>query len=279
MPASSQRLPAVVHVDLDGGRDVFGAHGWTYGLEGDPLFASGLANLLDFLDAERVRAVLFLIARDLDDPAKRALVENAVRRGHEIGSHSLTHSHLSTLDPAGKRREVAESRARIEAELGVSVRGFRASGFDLDGESLALLADSGYAFDSSLFPTRASARRAGLASVPPAPHRPLAGRDLLELPLPAHAPLPFPFHPSYSLVLGSWWFRLGLSRARGAPLVLLFHLTDFADPLPESALRGARSRVYTIAHLSARAKRERCARMLALVRARFELTTTDSLLV
>ncbi|MGB2951828.1 MAG: polysaccharide deacetylase family protein [Gaiellaceae bacterium] len=39
-------------------------------------------------------------------------------RGLEIGSHSISHAHLLRLSDAELRREVAESRERIEAELG-----------------------------------------------------------------------------------------------------------------------------------------------------------------
>jgi peptidoglycan/xylan/chitin deacetylase (PgdA/CDA1 family) len=269
-----------LHVDLDGGADVFAVHGWRYDLAGDPMFASGLANALDFLDAERVRATFFVIARDLDVPAKRELLDEIVRRGHDVASHSVTHRHLTRLPSDEKRREIADSRARIEAELGVPVEGFRASGFDIDRESLELVADAGYRWDSSLFPNAYFARRAGLAELADRPSRPLEGRDLVELPLPAHAPLPVPFHPSYSLVLGLPWFRLGLARfeRRRAPLVLLFHLTDFADPLPTAALPGLRGRVFTLSFRSAETKRRRCAAMLARVRRGFTIGRTADLL-
>jgi hypothetical protein len=89
-----------------------------------------------------------------------------------------------------------------------------------------------------------------------------------------------PFHPSYSLVLGSGYFRLGLRRfhATGAPLVLLFHLTDFAAPLGHEWLRGWRSRLFTLSHLDQERKRRACERMLAEVAQRYRLGDTEAVL-
>jgi hypothetical protein len=164
--------------------------------------------------------------------------------------------------------------------LGVTVRGFRAPGFDIDREVLELLDEAGYVYDSSAFPTARFARRLGVPRLAKGPHRPLADRSLLELPLPAYAPLPVPFHPSYSLVLGMWYFRLGLRRLRRTrtPLVMLFHLTDFADPLPRAELPGWQSRIFTLSHLSREEKLDRCTRMLDLVRRTYRLTPTEELL-
>jgi hypothetical protein len=103
---------------------------------------------------------------------------------------------------------------------------------------------------------------------------------MVELPLPRYAPLPFPFHASYSLVLGTWYFRLGLQRHRrsGAPLVLLFHLTDLADPLPRTLRQGWKSTFFTLSWLNAATKRHRCARMLAEVARNYRLMDTATLI-
>jgi peptidoglycan/xylan/chitin deacetylase (PgdA/CDA1 family) len=263
--------PAVIHVDLDGAAEIYQAHGWEYPAAGDPLFDTGLRRALDFFDATKVRATFFVIARHLDDPVKRELLQEARRRGHEFASHTVTHRALTTLTSDEKRREIFESRDRIEAVLGTAPAGFRAPGFHMDAESLALLADAGYRYDSSMFPG---------AKVPQCPHRPFDGRALLELSMPGCAPLPLPFHPCYSLILGMGYYRLALRRflGRNAPLVFLFHLTDFADPLPDSYLAGWRSRFYTLSHLSGEHKRERCSRMLNAVRQSFRIVTTQELL-
>ncbi len=263
----------MIHLDMDGGAHIFHAHGWDYQFQDDPLFVTGLRRGLDFFERMKARATLFVIAEDLDDPRKRELLQEAARRGREIASHSLTHRKLTTLARDEKRREIFESRARLASELGVEVCGFRAPGFELDRESLELIDEAGYTYDSSLFPSADFARRIGVDQLSASPHRPLDGRQLVEMPMPAYSPLPVPFHPCYSLVLGEWYFRLGLRmfRRTGAPLTLLFHLTDFADPLPEDRLPNLMARIYTLSHLSAETKLRRCERMLRLVQREYRI--------
>ena len=273
MVTDSSRQPlAAVHLDLDGARHIYRAHGWRYDPTDDPLFESGLRGALDLLGRANLPATLFVVAEDVFDARKRALLRDAVAAGHEIASHSLSHDRLTGLDAAGKRREIAESRTYLSSELGADVRGFRAPGFHIDRECLELVNESGYAYDSSMLVAR--------PRVAPQPHRPLPGQPLYELPVPSAGPFSFPFHPSYSLMLGHWYFRAGLTefRRRRSPLVLLFHLTDFADPLPRGRTRGVQQRLFTLSHLTAEHKRARCAAILDLVRRHFTVTSTSRLL-
>jgi peptidoglycan/xylan/chitin deacetylase (PgdA/CDA1 family) len=269
---AGNRPLAAVHLDLDGARHIYRAHGWRYEPADDPLFESGLRGALDLLSRTNVTATLFVVAEDVFDPRKRELLREAVRAGHEIASHSLSHGRLTGLDLAGKRREIAESRQYLASVLGTNVRGFRAPGFHIDRECLELVNAAGYEYDSSML--RTQDRRAAV------PHRPLPNQPLYELPVPSARPFALPFHPSYSLVLGDWYFRAGLAdyRRRHAPLVLLFHLTDFADPLPDGRARGLRQRLFTLSHLPAARKRARCSAMLDLVRRHFTVTSTSQLL-
>lgn len=271
---------AVIHLDLDGGKQIYRVHGWRWRAEDDPLFATGMRRALDFFERTAVKATLFVIAEDLDDARKRELLQEAIRRGHEIASHSLTHPKLTALDRDEKRREIFESRERLARELGVEADGFRAPGFALDRESLELIDEAGYAYDSSLFPSGGFARGIEVDQLNEWPHSPLADRRLVELPLPAYDPLPFPFHPCYSLMLGSWYFSLGLRRFQrlGAPLALLFHLADFADRLPDDYMPNMMTRLYLLTHLSVETRLRRCARMLKLARLKYQLVTTTELL-
>lgn len=257
---------AAVHLDLDGARHIYRAHGWRYDPTDDPLFESGLRGALDLLARRNVAATLFVVAEDVFDARKRALLREAVNAGHEIASHSLSHDRLTGLNGAGKRREITESRACLASELNTEVRGFRAPGFQIDRECLEIVNDAGYAYDSSMLAAE--------------PHRPIPGQPLYELPVPSAGPFSFPFHPSYSLVLGHWYFRAGLTdyRRRRSPLVLLFHLTDFADPLPRARTRGFQQRLFTLSYLSAEHKRARCSAILDLVRRHFTIASTAHLL-
>src|SRR5262249_19249726 len=155
-------------------------HGWSYSGASDPLFETGVRGALDFLDDQRIVATFFAIAEDLDDPAKRPVLQEIVRRGHEIGSHSITHRRLRTLPGPERRREVRESRARLEQALGVAVGGFRAPAFDCDASILEEVGAAGYRYDSSL--VGESTGPANLA-VGAAPFE-LTPKGPIELPLP-----------------------------------------------------------------------------------------------
>jgi len=84
--------PAVLHVDLDGARHIHRAHGWADPPGRDLLFVSGLRNTLALLAERRLKATLFVIVEDLDDPEKRDLVMEAARGPRAC----FAHSHPST---------------------------------------------------------------------------------------------------------------------------------------------------------------------------------------
>jgi peptidoglycan/xylan/chitin deacetylase (PgdA/CDA1 family) len=273
------RNRAVVHVDLDGAAHIFRAHGWTPRGRNDPLFASGLRRILEVLNGRGIVATLFVIAEDLMQREKRELIVAAARQGHEIASHTMTHRHLTALPPEERDKELRDSRDALEQAMGVAVTGLRAPGFLMDRRTLAMAAAAGYRYDSSAF-LGSRAPRGALA----------IGRDveqlehdagLRELALPSYNGLPWPFHPSYSLLLGTRYFGAGLDRALRSslqPLVLLMHLTDLADPLPATDLPGWQSHVYTLSVLSAATKQRRMSRMLDMLQARCDVVPTRTLL-
>jgi hypothetical protein len=266
---------AVVHVDLDGARHIYRLRGWPWPETVDPVYQTGVPRALDMFDDFGIRATFFLIAEDLDDESNAPLVREIVRRGHEIASHSQTHATLRGLDAATLEREVAGSREQIHHELGVMPDGFRAPFFSIDDAAVRAIAEAGYAYDTSMMPGH------DVPGVARVPDRPAALHDgLIELPLPGHRPLPFPFHPSYSMVLGFRYFERGLARhARtGLPLVMLFHLIDFAEPLPASLASGWKKRLFTLSHVRSDRKLDACRRMLDRVRGSFTFTDTTRLL-
>lgn len=271
---------AVVHVDLDGASHIYQHHGWDYNYNDDPIFESGMENLLTFLDQVNIKATLFLIASSIKDPHKLELVSEAVNRGHEIASHSLTHPNFGQIDREIKRVEIAESRELIEAKLGVRVQGFRTPDYNVDRDCLELLDEYGYRYDSSAYPTPEYATLLDTPALRESPYYPMLDRQLMELPMPNYKPAPFPFNPSYSLILGNGYFKYGLNRSirRGTPLVLLFHLIDFSEPLAPDRLPNLLARMYTLSHLSVSTKITRNKEMLALVKQNYQITDTTNLL-
>ena len=68
-----------------------------------------------------------------------------VARGHEVGSHSMTHQLLPQLDDAALAYEVAESRRVLEARLGSKVETFCYPNGDADARVVRAVREAGYA--------------------------------------------------------------------------------------------------------------------------------------
>lgn len=64
--------------------------------------------------------------------------------GWEIGSHTCSHPHLPQLDEAALARELTESKARIEAELGRPCTSIAYPYGDVDARVAAATAQAGY---------------------------------------------------------------------------------------------------------------------------------------
>lgn len=82
-------------------------------------------------------------------PAGRMLdaseLKDMHRRGFEIGSHTVNHARLPALDDANLHRELADSRALIEAALDAPVTSFAYPYGAWDARCARAVADAGYA--------------------------------------------------------------------------------------------------------------------------------------
>lgn len=77
--------------------------------------------------------------------------------GMHFGSHTLSHPHLPQLEKAEKRREIVESRSRLESLLGVSVEHFCYPYGEYDQDCIAACREAGYL--SAVTTTRGTVRR------------------------------------------------------------------------------------------------------------------------
>ena len=66
--------------------------------------------------------------------------------GMTVGSHGRTHAILSREGKDRAREEAASSRAKLELELGSSVRHFAYPDGGFDGTAIAAVAEAGYGF-------------------------------------------------------------------------------------------------------------------------------------
>jgi len=116
---------------------------------------------------------------------QRAMIRRIAEAGHEIASHGMHHRMVNRLTPEQFRRDVRDSQALLEDVSSRPVRGYRAATFsitDRTGWALDVLADCGFAYDSSVFPIRHD--RYGVPRAPVDVHEAVGpgGGHILEIP-------------------------------------------------------------------------------------------------
>lgn len=182
------------------------------------------------------------------------IVRRLAKAGHEIASHGMTHRRLHLMTPVEFRRELLDSRQLLEDLTGRAVLGYRAPTFSLTHATawaLPVLAESGYRYDSSIFPIHHD--RYGVPEAPPDAHLAIgpAGAAMLELPplTVRAAGLNWPVGGGgYFRLLPGWLVRSALRHATAGGRCAMLYLhpweLDPAQPeMPLSFLRRWRHRV------------------------------------
>jgi peptidoglycan/xylan/chitin deacetylase (PgdA/CDA1 family) len=108
----------------------------------------GAARILDLLKAHDIRSTWFVPGFTIE--TYPAVCEAVARAGHEIGHHSWAH-----VAPAGQSREEEEAdmlraTASIQRLVGSKPVGYRSPAWDLSANTLELLMEQGFEYDSSL---------------------------------------------------------------------------------------------------------------------------------
>ena len=112
-------------------------------------------DLLDLLERCRVRGTFFVLGW----VAHRhpGLVRDIAQAGHEIGSHGFLHQRVYELTPRQFAADLEASREALAAAGAPGARGYRAPEWSINDRSLwalDVLAETGFAFDSSMAPMR-----------------------------------------------------------------------------------------------------------------------------
>jgi polysaccharide deacetylase family protein (PEP-CTERM system associated) len=141
------------------------------------------SRLLDLFDELEVSATFFVLGWVAE--RHPGLVRRIAERGHEIGSHGYSHKLVYTQDPEEFRQETARSRQILQDASGQRIDGYRAATFSITGRNLwalDILAETGFAYDSSLFPVVHD--RYGVPGAPRNIHRlrTPGGMTLVEVP-------------------------------------------------------------------------------------------------
>jgi len=149
---ASSRPPATVSVDVDPVDLHLLGYGFL-GLPADPLvYTAALPRLAEVFARCGVHATFFVVGRDAE--AHAAILRALIAGGHEIASHSLSHPMPFVRVPRSRLvHELAESKQRLEAACGGEVVGFRAPNWDISPRAVISLAETGYRYDASAFPS------------------------------------------------------------------------------------------------------------------------------
>ena len=140
--------------------------------------------ILDLFDQLGVKATFFTLGWIAHK--KPRLIEELVKRGHEVGCHSYWHRLIYSLKKDEFRDDTERATRYLEDATGKPVRLYRAPTYSVVPRSawaLEILADLGYEVDSSIFPIRHDYY--GFRSFPRFPVRTLlpGGKQIVEFPM------------------------------------------------------------------------------------------------
>lgn len=140
-----------------------------------------LNTLIDLFNKHHIRATFFVLGYIADKFPE--LVRLIAKNGHEIGSHGYYHRPIFEQNPQEFREDVLRSKKVIESVAGVTIKGYRAPCFSITKKTLwalDILKELGFAYDSSIFPTKNF-----LYGIPDAPRSiyKIGGSGLIEFPL------------------------------------------------------------------------------------------------
>ena len=229
----------------------------------DPILEVALPRFLALCARRGIAATLFVPTMVLEAPQIASCLRDAAHAGHELASHSHAHAFdLSQQAPAQIEADLFRSARALETLTGTAPRGFRAPGYNHSEALMDGLEKTGFAYDSSFFPSlpyfaarrvvqfwyafngRSSCSLAGVLgefAVQRAPFFPQRGhrtrrarnaasrRTILEIPIGAARGLPW-LGTTVALlpdVAGDALTRVALGQR--APLVFELHAIDFAD--------------------------------------------------
>lgn len=297
------KKPGLIQIDADGLWVIFQHFGFKHSAPDDLLYASALPRFLDLFDAYGIKATFFVVGKDLLTASKVSLLRKAVEKGHEIANHTMNHAEGFSLLPLDKKKEEIEDAEKIiQDTLGLTPKGFRTPSNDVDSQTLKILEERGYSYDSSLLPTYFGpllkklkfsslhiARKDnylgksiyGLA--PLKPYHPSSeaiwkkGKmKIVEIPITTMPWLRLPFHTSFTLAayhlgLGCGLFNLGywLLSLTNLPLNFVFHTNELSVPIDEEKIKRQLG-----LNLPLETKQRICDYILGTIKKDFDILTT-----
>ncbi len=148
-----------------------------------PRVENNVLRTLDLFERYSVCGTFFILGWVAERFPK--LVRRIDEAGHEIGCHGYGHQHIGRQTPEQFRQDVRRARKGLMDQVQREVSCYRAPSFSIYGKTLwapEILAEEGFAIDSSIFPAQHD-----LYGMPDAPrfpywHRLSNGNSLFEFP-------------------------------------------------------------------------------------------------
>ncbi|MCP4360268.1 MAG: polysaccharide deacetylase family protein [Chloroflexi bacterium] len=267
---------ASLSLDLDNQWSYMKTHGDT-GWESYPSYLDVVVpRVLDFLAERDLTITFFIVGQDAALAKNKAALASLPAAGHEIGNHSFLHEQwLHLYSEQQIMDDLAQAEEAITEVTGQRPIGFRGPGFSCSEAVLSVLAQRGYLYDASTFPTfigplarayyfmtatlnqEEKEERALLFGTMKDALRPLkpyqwaispqnGEQRLLEIPVTTMPIFKIPIHASYILYLSKYssklaliYFKaaLNLCHLTGVQVSLLLHPLDFlgSDDVDELA--------------------------------------------
>jgi polysaccharide deacetylase family protein (PEP-CTERM system associated) len=223
----------------------------------DSRVAYNTGKVLDLFGESGVKATFFTLGWVAE--RNPALIRRIADEGHEVASHGWDHDRVFTMTADAFRADLKRARIALEDASGQRVTGYRAPSFSIDQRTPwahQVLAEEGYIYSSSVAPLVHD--HYGWADAPKYAYRPVAGSDLIEL------PITLADVAGRKITTGGGFFRLfpaaitdravaRANRDEHRPAVFYFHPWEIDPDQPRVARAPLKSRLRHYSRLGAMA--------------------------
>lgn len=223
----------------------------------DSRVAYNTGKVLDLFGETGVKATFFTLGWVAE--RNPALIRRIADEGHEIASHGWDHDRVFTMTSDAFRADLKRARIALEDASGQRVTGYRAPSFSIDQRTPwahQVLAEEDYAYSSSVAPLVHD--HYGWADAPKDAYRPVAGSELIEL------PITLANVAGRKITTGGGFFRLfpaaitdravaRANRDENRPAVFYFHPWEVDPDQPRVARAPLKSRLRHYSRLGAMA--------------------------